>query len=280
MILVKNRGDFLCYKLLALDLDDTLLNAQSGISAQNKDAIMRATKSGVLVTLATGRMFRSALPYARELAIELPLITYHGALVRTARDEETIYHRPVPLQLAKSVAEHCRERGYHVNAYMDDELFVEEENDFSRYYQSIAKIKVTAVGDLIPFLSEPPTKLTVINRDGKLPLLQQELRALYGDELSILISRPHFLEITDRRATKGHAVKFLAQRHGIERKNVAAIGDSYNDVDMLLYAGMGVAVANAPDDVRAAADFITLSNEEDGVAFFIDEYLLKCEEGV
>jgi len=263
------------FKLLALDLDDTLLNETFCISRENRDAINRAVRQGVLVTLATGRMFRSALPYAKELKIDLPLITYHGALVRTAMQGETLYHRPVPLHLAKRVIAYCEERGFHMNVYVNDELFVacENENDYSRYYQSIANVKVTVVGDLQKFLQMPPTKLTVINREGLLLGLIDKLKKCFGTELSIRLSKPHFLEITDCMATKGEALKSLAALHHIPQEQVAAIGDSYNDVDMLIYAGIGVAVNNAPADVKAVADVITSSNVEHGVAAFIQDYL-------
>jgi Cof subfamily protein (haloacid dehalogenase superfamily) len=267
----------LSFKLLALDLDDTLLNEDFRISEENRYALRRTAKNGVLVTLATGRMFRSAVPFARELEIDLPLITYHGALIRTAGGEKTLYHQPVPLDLAKEVAAIGRDGGYHVNAYINDELFVEEENEFSEYYQRIAKVKVTAVGSLASFLETPPTKLTIINRDGKLDALKNDLIMRFSRELSINISRPHFLEITDKLATKGQALKFLADMHNIPREQVAAVGDSYNDIDMLIYAGTGVAVANARDEVKAVADVITSSNVDHGVAAFIKQYLFEDE---
>lgn len=266
------------FRLLALDLDDTLLNEEFHISRENKEAIRCAARHGVLVTLATGRMFRSAVPYARELGIDLPLITYHGALIRTASGEETLYHQPVPLALAKQVAATATGHGFHVNAYINDELFVAEENKFSRYYQNIAKVKVTAVGDLASFLDVPPTKLTVINRDGRMDIIKDILLNEYGENLSITISRPHFLEITDRLATKGQALKFLAERHGIPREEVAAVGDSFNDIDMLLYAGYGVAVANAREEAKAVADIITAANTDHGVAVFIRDYLFGGRE--
>ncbi|MBS4021823.1 MAG: HAD family phosphatase [Dethiobacter sp.] len=266
------------FKLLALDLDDTLLNEEFKISEQNRAAIRRAAGHGALITLATGRMFRSALPFARELEIDLPLITYHGALIKTAGEEETLFHKPVPLPLALEVAAYCKKRGFHVNAYIDDELLVEEENEFSRFYQSIANIKLTVVGDLISYMSVSPTKLTIINREGKLPSLQEELISRFGSDLAIVLSRPHFLEVTDRLATKGQALKYLADLHGIAREDVAAIGDSYNDIDMLIYAGTGVAVANAPQDVKSFADVVTASNLEHGVAVFINRFMFD-EEG-
>lgn len=266
------------FKLLALDLDDTLLNEEFCISEENRSALKRTSKSGILVTLATGRMFRSAVPFARELGIDLPLITYHGALIRTAGEEKTLYHQPVSLEIAREVSAIAREGGYHLNAYINDELFVAEENELSRYYQGIAQVKVKAVGDLESFLDTPPTKLTVINCDGKLEQLKNELAARFPQQLSIAVSRPYFLEITDKLATKGQALKFLADLHNIPREQVAAVGDSYNDLDMLIYAGTGVAVANARDEVKAVADVITSSNTEHGVAAFIKRYLFNGKE--
>lgn len=266
------------FKLLALDLDDTLLGEDFRISPENCLAIRRAAESGVLVTLATGRMFRSAVPYARQLRIDLPLITYHGALIRTASGEETLYHRPIPLALAKDVSALAAAGNFHVNAYIDDELFVRAENKYSRYYQKLAGVKVTAVGDLAAYLDREPTKLTIINEDGRLDSIKNQLLERYGNDLSITISRPNFLEITDRLATKGQALHFLAARHHIAREEVAAVGDSYNDLDMILYAGFGVAVANAREEVKAVADVITAANTEHGVAVFIQQYLFDGKE--
>jgi Cof subfamily protein (haloacid dehalogenase superfamily) len=271
----------LSFKLLALDLDDTLLNGEFRISAENRRAIRGAARQGALITLATGRMFRSALPFARELGIDLPLITYHGALIRTAGGK-TLCHQPVPLEAARMVATVCLRHGFHVNAYLDDELFVAEENELSRYYQNIAGVRVTAVGDLAAFLSVPPTKLTVISRNGRFDELKDELNMRFGSRLSITISRPDFLEITDRLATKGQALKYLAELLQIPREQVAAVGDSQNDIDMLLYAGTGVAVANARQEVKAVADLVTASNLDHGVAVFIRRYFddegASCDE--
>jgi Cof subfamily protein (haloacid dehalogenase superfamily) len=268
----------LSFKLLALDLDDTLLGEDMQISKENCCAIRRAVEHGVLVTLATGRMFHSSVPYARQLQIDLPLITYHGALIRTASGEETLYHQPVPLALAKEVTSMAAEDGYHVNAYINDEIFVAEENEYSRSYQQLSGAKLTVVGDLAAFLEVEPTKLTIINREGRLDALKNRLIEHFGSELAITISRPQYLEITDRLATKGQALKFLAARHRIPQEQVAAIGDSYNDLDMILYAGFGVAVANAREEVKAVADMITTANTEHGVAAFINRYLLDGKE--
>lgn len=271
------------FKLLALDLDDTLLNDDLQISPRNMAAIRRVAARGMMVTIATGRMFSSALPYARQLEVNLPLITYHGALIKYAGSGEVLRHCPVPLERALEILDLSEELGFHVNLYLHDRLFVKEENENTRYYRTIASIPLEQVGNLSRFLlkqKEEPTKLTIINtaEDGSLEDLQQMLRERYLPELSILKSRPFFLEITHREATKGRALDFLARREGISAEEIVAIGDSYNDIDMLQFAGVGVAVANAPAEVKKVADVITRSSREDGVAAFLEEYLLKETE--
>lgn len=261
------------YKLLALDLDNTLLNEEHRISSRNMRAIRAAVDEGMLVTLATGRMFLSALPYAEEIGIDLPLITYHGALVKRAGSDQVLRHCPVPFELALEILRLGDDKKFHMNLYFDDRLFVKEENDHTHYYQQIAEIPLETVGDLPNFLLEKgmePTKLTIINMDGRIGEFQQILEEKYKSQLTILQSRTHFLEVTHRGATKGQALDFLAKKEGILPEEIVAIGDSYNDMDMLQYAGVGVAVANAPLEVKNVADVITLSNIEDGVAAYLE----------
>ncbi len=267
------------YKLLALDLDDTLLNAEAKISPRNREAIRRAVEKNVLVTIATGRMFRSAVRYARELEIALPLIVYHGAMIREAQSGAMLRYCPVPLEPALEILRLTEQEGFHVNLYLDDQIFVQKENEISRYYQTIAPIPMEEVGDLSVFLQHretEPVKLTLIHREEekRLDELQRYLEAAYAGCLSVLKSRPYFLEITSWEGTKGRALKHLAELQKIEAEEIIAIGDSYNDLDMLQFAGMGVAMANAPAAVREAANVITKSNLEDGVALFLEEYIL------
>ena len=266
------------YKLIALDLDDTLLNEDFKISPRNLKALKEAASQGIGVTIATGRMFRSALPFAQELGVTLPLITYHGALVKEASGEQKVLKETaVPLNLALEILRFGEDEGYHFNIYLDDKLYVKEENENTRYYQWIASIPLETVGGLAGFLEKvrrEPTKLTVINREGRIEELQKILQAKYTPELSILQSRPHFLEITHRDATKGQALKFLAERGNLSPRQIIAIGDSYNDIDMLQYAGMGVAMGNAPPEVQQAANVVASPNTEDGVALFLEKYIL------
>ena len=266
------------YKLVALDLDETLLNDEFKISSRNREAIRRVVERGVRVTIATGRMFRSAVRYARELAIDLPLIVHHGAMIREPGSGRTIRSCPVPAGPAKEILGLAGEEGFHINLYIDDDIFVREENEESRFYQTIAPIPVRAVGDLNTFLARQgaaPIKLSIINLDGRIKDLHSHLGDRYAGRLTVLQPRPHFLEITSLEATKGQALKHLGELQNIEPGEIVAIGDNYNDVDMLRFAGLGVAMANAPAAVREAADIITQSYAEDGVAVFLERHILK-----
>lgn len=263
------------YKLLALDLDDTLLNEEFVISPRNKKAIVEAARRGVTVTLATGRMFRSSLPYAEELGLDVPLITYHGAMVKKARSKEEIFHRPVPLKLAIELINFLESGGYHINLYINDCLYVREDNEFIQLYVNIAGVEYTVVGDLTNFIKEEPTKITVIMKEEKrLFDLWKQLNQKYKNILSVAQSKPYFLEITHAESTKGQALKSLAESMGIKREEVIAVGDSYNDIDMIEYAGLGAAVENAREDVKKVADYITQSNVNDGIAALIEKFIL------
>lgn len=217
------------------------------------------------------------MPYARELGIDLPLITYHGALIKQAGSGQILKHSPVPFEKALEILRSGEEYNLHLNLYLDDRLFVKEENDQTRYYQQRSAILPEIVGDLSDFLmekKEPPTKLTIIIMDGRMDEFQRIFEEICKPQLSVVQSGPYFLEITHRDATKGQALDFLAKKIGALPEEIIAMGDSYNDIDMLKYAGLGVAVANAPPEVQNAADVITLSNIEDGVAVFLEKHIL------
>ncbi|HWJ03746.1 MAG TPA: Cof-type HAD-IIB family hydrolase [Verrucomicrobiae bacterium] len=262
-------------KLVAIDLDDTLLDSKLSISPPTVDAIRQAIKAGVMVTLATGRMYQSALPYALELGLDVPLVTYHGALVKTSKTRETLYHKTVSVQLAKQVIQAAEARGFTgINLYMNDEVYVGNNNTTIMEYSQMARVDYTRVEDLPGVLTTGADKIMVIDAEAKLDALAPVLRDMVGERLHITKSKPHFLEITHPEATKGHALEFLAGRLGISRAEIMAVGDSYNDLEMLEFAGLGVAMGNARPAVKERADFVTLANDAHGVAEAIRKFVL------
>jgi len=268
------------YRLLAVDLDDTLLDPAFRVSPRNREALRRARDAGVVVTLATGRMYASAARIARELEIDVPLITYQGALVRRASGGPVLLHRTVPRDAARAVIAVLRDRGLHVNVYLRDRLYMAELTPAGARYTPISGVEAHPVGDLLALLEESgeePTKILAIAEEEVLDGLMAEMLPVYGDAVHITKSKPHFLEFSHPLATKGAALAWLAERYGIPREAVAAVGDSYNDLDMVEFAGLGVIMGNAREEVKARADFVAPPNDRDGVAEVIERFIL--EEG-
>ncbi|MDW7675091.1 MAG: Cof-type HAD-IIB family hydrolase [Bacillota bacterium] len=259
-------------KLIVMDLDDTLINNSLIVTDENKEAIAKAQEQGIRVTLATGRMYRSALPYAHELGISLPLITYQGALIKDPLSNETISHQPIPLSVAQEIILEIEELGYHLNAYINDELLVKELTLEAQYYQSVAKVPMKVVGSLQQGLTEGPTKLLIINDEEKLDQLIEKWQQKFAGRLYITKSKPNFLEIMAANVDKGAGVKLLSKRLNISCQEIMAIGDSYNDLEMFACAGISVAMGNARDEIKAKATYVTASNEDSGVALAIKKY--------
>jgi Cof subfamily protein (haloacid dehalogenase superfamily) len=262
-------------RLLAIDLDETLLDKTLAVSPRARDAIGRAMAQGVTVTVATGRMYRSALPYALQLNLDVPLITYNGALIKCSLSGETLLHRPLDGQVATDVLAFFRARGWYIQSYVDDVLYVRERDETALYYERRAGVTAVAIGDRIFSPAVAPTKLLTIASPQQITEVQAALAAEFGDRLYLARSKPDYLEITDPSANKGQALAFLAGRLGIGREQVMAIGDSPNDLDMIEYAGWGVAMGNAADHIKAAAQAVTAGNDADGAAEAIEVYILQ-----
>lgn len=267
-------GQGLPYRLVALDLDDTILRRDLTCSPRVKEAIQAVKEAGVLVTLATGRMFQSTLPYAQELGITLPLICYQGALVQDPVSKEVIFHRPVPLEMARQVIQRVRRWSLHINAYVDDELYVEKASPEAERYVQIARVPLHVVGDFLSFLTAPPTKLVIVSEEATIDRAMQELRAVFGQSLYITKSLPMFCEIAHPGCNKGVALSMLASHLGVSREETIALGDGLNDLEMIQWAGLGIAMGNAPPEVKAAAQRVTGTVQEDGAAQVLEDIFL------
>ncbi len=263
-------------KLVAIDLDDTLLDSGLKIADNCLRAISEVQQRGILVTLATGRMYRSALPYARQMKVDIPLITYQGGLVKNSRSEEIIYYHPLPAAAAAEVIRYFRNKGVHYHSYQDDQLVMERLDEEGVYYEKLSGIKAVIVDDLLTVAdSGKAMKIMAVSQDKKLLLsMERELKDCYGEKLNITLSKPFFLEVMVREANKADALRVVASHYQVSRAEVMAIGDSYNDLEMLEWAGVGVAMGNAWEAVKEAADFVTCSNDEDGVAEALRRYVL------
>ncbi|MDD2421257.1 MAG: Cof-type HAD-IIB family hydrolase [Heliobacteriaceae bacterium] len=262
-------------RLVAIDLDDTLLTPELTITPAVQAAVQAAIRRGVVVTLATGRMYRSALPFACRLGLDQPLIVYQGALLKHAKTGEVLWHRPLPGELAGEVVEFLRAANLHVNIYQDDHLYMTQFGSAGRDYVRLARVPVSLVRDYQPLLAAGQvTKVVGIGDPAVLADLVGDARKRWGEDLFVTRSKPQYLEFMHRNAGKGPALAFLAGRLGIKRAETLAIGDSYNDLDLLAYAGLGVAMGNAPAEVKAAAHWVAPTNREDGVAVTLRQWVI------
>jgi Cof subfamily protein (haloacid dehalogenase superfamily) len=268
------------YRLLALDIDGTILDNYLEILPAVVAAIKAAQDRGIRVTLATGRMFKATLPIAQQLGIHEPLICYQGGVIRDPLTGEIYAQATMDGELAAKAVELLRAAGIFVIAYVDERLCIfERRAELEMYLRWHTEgTEVVVAPDLASYVVKaPPTKLLFI---AEPEIVERELVRLaghFGDSLAVLRSHALFGELTSPGTSKGAALKILAERLGIAREEVMAIGDQENDLPMIAWAGLGLAMGNAIPAVRAAADAVIPSVEEAGVAWAIEHYLLAEE---
>jgi len=267
----------LTIRLVAMDLDDTLLRDDWTISPRVVKVIQKAQAQGVKMTIATGRMPISARPYAEQLELDVPVITYHGAMIQQVISGDILFRRVIPSSIASEIVRDVGGRGVYAQVYLKDRVIAQTLNDWSQEYARIASVHIEEA-DLSSLLSQEPEgveKILFIADESDLDRLVPLLCKRYGEKVHITKSKPHFLEIIEGSVNKGVALASLAKRFGIAQHEVMAIGDSLNDLEMIKYAGVGVAMGNARPEIKELADIVTVTNEEDGVAEAIERYVLK-----
>lgn len=272
-LITKQRGFFM-YKMIAIDLDDTLLTDDLMVSQGTVETIQKAVAQGTVVTIATGRMFPSAKPFAEQLGLNVPLITYQGALIKDVAGKEVMYERLIPPDLAHRLVEIAREQNLHLQVYQDDILYTASDNDRIRQYVNIAKVPYSVEPNLEKLADRGFTKALFFDDPDDLHILGEKLKAEFGERTHVTKSKAFFLEVTHPEANKGIALLHLAKQLGIEQAEIIGIGDSYNDFDLVLSAGLGIAMGNAVDELKEKADYISLSNNHEGVRHAIEKFIL------
>ncbi|HZB86281.1 MAG TPA: HAD family hydrolase [Gaiellaceae bacterium] len=260
-------------EVLACDLDRTLIWEDGVLQERTRRAIRRAREAGLRVVVVTGRMFRSVRPYLEEAGIDDPVVCYQGAVVAEPGSGRFLRHEPIPLELAREAIEELERKRFHVNCYVNDELYVARVTPEAEQYASFQRLPIHPVGDLLAWLDEPPTKLVTIGEPEVLDGLEERMKASFDGRLYISKSLPYFLEFASPDVTKASGLAFLAEHLGFEAAATVAFGDGENDVELLQWAGYGVAVANAHERVLAVADWICPPAAEEGVAQVIEAFL-------
>jgi Cof subfamily protein (haloacid dehalogenase superfamily) len=265
-------------RLLALDLDGTLLDAALTISPAVLSAVARAQAHGVHVTIVTGRMFGATLPYARRLNVTGPVVCYQGGAVYDVESGAALYAQPVPNSVAMRVYERAKSDGFHVQMYKDDRYYVEENNAYAAFYAHLTGIEPLVVPSLAhAFAGQSSLKVNMNATPERIAAYEPVIRELVGREGHVSRSLPDFLEVAGPGSDKGSALRFLVDRLGIPLEQTLAVGDSYNDVSFLKTAGIGVAMGSAPPELRVVADAMVGDWRADGVAEAIERFIFAQE---
>ena len=262
-------------RLLACDMDGTLFRQDLIISATVKDAIARAQQAGVLVILATGRMPAAASTFTTLLGLTGPQIYANGALVQTVAGK-VISHLPIESEVARNIVAFCVSRGFHVNAYVGDDVYVARLSPEAEFTRKLNRLNPIVVADLIGFVElHEPTKMVIVRLPSVEPTLLPEVQRTFHGQALVFSSVPQYVEMVNPLVDKGRALHNLADTLGLSRDQVAAIGDGDNDLTLLGAAGLPIAMGNGTTQLKAIARHIVGTVEENGVAQAIDRYILQ-----
>lgn len=262
-------------RLLALDLDGTVIGESLEISPAVLDAVERAVALGVHVTIITGRMFSATLPFARRLGVRGPVGCYQGGAVFDADSGDVLHEEVLPNAVLMRLYERAKSDGFHVQMYMDDRFYVEEDNIYAAFYARLAGMEPIIVDSLArTFAGKGSIKVNMNAEPVRIAAYEPVMRQFLGREAYVTRSLPEFLEVMNPRADKGAALRFVAQRLNVPLEQTMAIGDSYNDIPLLEAAGIGVAMGSAPPELRAVADAFVGDWQRDGVAEGIERFIL------
>jgi Cof subfamily protein (haloacid dehalogenase superfamily) len=244
--------------LVASDLDGTLLSPAREFAELTVAGVAALAEAGVPFVIVTGRMARSARPMAARLGLTRgPVVCYQGAMIVDLASGEMLYHRPLEPDAAAEVIQAMRELRRHVNVFIDDELYVESDDEWAQRYAQYAEVDINAVPDLVKAVQQrAPTKIVITTGVDDVAALLPQLQERWGDHLYVTRSQPEYIEVCHGAVSKSGALERLRVELDVRRERTVACGDGQNDVDMLRWAALGVAVAEATAEVRAAADLV------------------------
>lgn len=267
------------YKLIALDMDGTLLTSDKCISQRTKEAILNARELGVKVVLASGRPLEGMQPKLEELGIKGKdefVVFFNGSMVKELGSDKIVHQAIISGREAKQVARLANQLGLHCHAFSTQHgLITPENNEYTRIESEINKLPVTEMNFEALEDEHPIVKAMIVGEPNKLTEAIRDIPQQYREAFTVVQSAPFFLEFLSLDSNKGVGVQSIAEYLGIQQSEVICMGDAENDHHMIEYAGLGVAMENAMEQTKAIADYITGSNNDDGVAQVIETFVIN-----
>lgn len=261
------------FKMIAIDIDGTLLNNDKKILFETKQDIIKAYDKGIIICICTGRAYPAAKRYVDELGLDIPLILYNGSRILMNNGAEIIFNKTIDKEVSNSVFDIINMNDGTFCFWKEDTLYFNKNNEYTAYYEKLTGIKPTIIIDYDESIFTNINKFLWFDTPENLMFIKNNiLNNVAG--IDCFKSQNYILEIVPTGINKGEAIKFLANYYNIDISEVIAIGDDENDISMIMAAGLGVAMKNAKDCVKEVADYISSSNEENGVGKVINEFII------
>lgn len=258
------------FRAIALDLDGTLTNHDKVVTPRTRQALLKAQELGAIIILASGRPTYGIVPVAECLELEKRggyILSYNGGNIMNAKTGEKLFSQFLPDAVIPILYKYAKEKNHALLGYAGNEIITEMPDDqYVKEESRINKMNIRKVDNLLDALEPHPTKLLMTGDPTDMIKAEEELVEILGEKMDIFRSAPFFLELVPKGIDKAQSLLRLLSKINLTPADLMAFGDGYNDLSMLKLAGVGVAMANAAPEVRADADYVTLSNEEDGVA--------------
>ncbi len=267
------------YKMIVLDLDGTLTNSQKEITAPTREALIHIQQQGKKVVLASGRPTPGVLPLARELELEKYgsyILSYNGGHIRNCKTDEIIYNQLFPRDIIPAFYDAVKNYDVDIITYSKDAIISGIcPNQYVELESRVCYLPIIRVDNFPEYIDFPINKLLISGEPNILEGLESLLVAKFGDRLNIYRSDPYFIDIMPPGINKASSLQTLLEHVGLTREEMICVGDGFNDKSMIEFAGLGVAMANAQPKVKEVANFITRSNDEDGVVYVIEQFMTE-----
>lgn len=267
------------YKLLVLDLDGTLTNSKKEITAHTLDTLTRAQEQGLKIVLASGRPTYGVAPLANKLQLdkyEGYILSYNGGEIIDWKTKEMMYKNLLDPTVLPYLYKCAKDNDFAIVTYENEFVLTEKPNDEYVLKEALLNVMtIKKVDNFLDAVKHPVAKCLIVGEPERLAVLEKEMQETLKDKMGVFRSEPYFLELVPKGIDKARSLEVLLTEIGMTKEEMMAVGDGFNDLSMIRYAGMGVAMANAQTVVRDSADFITLSNDEDGVAHVVEKFILQ-----
>lgn len=268
------------YKLLALDLDGTLTNSKKQITPHTLETLIRAQQEkGLKIILASGRPTYGVAPLANALQLDKFggfILAYNGGEIINWRTHEIMYKNLLDHDVLPYLYECAKKNDFAIVTYENEYVLTEKPNDEYVLKEALLNVmKIKKVDNFLEAVRHPIAKCLIVGEPTRLAILEKEMQEQLKDRMGVFRSEPYFLELVPKGIDKARSLSVLLEELELKREELMAAGDGFNDLSMVRFAGMGVAMANAQDVVKENADFITLSNDEDGVAYAVEKFILS-----